>query len=107
MCPSILSIGAHKPRAKELFTEEPKDEVKEKLPEKEVLAYNSAEPEKEVGKDSHDEKEKENSGYVDAQDEKEKEVSGPQDVCAEVVSFQEVSAENDPENDEGNEKLLN
>jgi len=53
----MLSIGAHNPRA-ELLMEEPKEKLPEKeppekeLPEKE---YNSAEPEKEVGMDSHDE----------------------------------------------------
>jgi len=103
----MLSMGAHNPGIPELFTEEPKDELQEeaklKLPENAELAYNSAEPEKDVGIDSHEEKEKENSGYVAAQaEEKENSDEDPQDVIAEVSK--DVSAAQDPENDPVYEK---
>jgi len=54
----MLSIGAHKPKPelpKEELNEELHEEPKLKLPENAELPYNSADPEKDVGIDSHDE----------------------------------------------------
>jgi len=88
----MLSTGAHNPRVAKLL----------KDPPNEKLLLKSKDPEKELGEDSQEEKEKENSGYTLDQEEAEKDSVGyekdvsvlPQEVSP---TPQEVSPQEPPQ----------